>query len=152
MPLVKNAHFTTIICQGRDSSCGYQRDNATEYNHSFGLPLWVIMEVKPIFQRLNQDDLRSAFAAKHIIKMSRWIGWFGRLNFCVPKEVFVARETSEFGMYEVNSNFSIGTKTTLYLTLLVKGIHSKVVTRSTRPVCSLLSTGKRTFLSKREKY
>ena len=39
---------------------GYQRDLAMgvhEYKHGPGLPLEVIAKVKPIFQKLSQDDL-----------------------------------------------------------------------------------------------
>ena len=105
-------------CPPGDSSwCAYQQGKAkgvpNEHKHGPGLPLEVIAKVKPIYQRLSQDDLLQKCLHGKTQNQNESLN--GMIWQRVPKEVFVGRELLEFGMCDAISHFNMGAKTILKL-------------------------------------
>ena len=97
---------------GPDSWCGFRKDKRT-YKHGSGLPLPIIAKVKPIYQRLSDKTLlRKCLHGKtqNQNESLNALVWQR-----VPKEVFVAKETIEFGLYDAIAHFNNGAQIVLSL-------------------------------------
>ena len=119
----KAVHATLFHCASNDarplhdhcppgpgSWCGYQRNRAT-YKHGPGLPLDVIAKVKPVYQRLSDDALLEKCLHGKTQNQNESLN--GMVWQRIPKEVFVGKETLEFGLYDAIAHFNMGAKTVL---------------------------------------
>ena len=92
---------------GESSWYRYQQGKAKgvpkEYKHGSTLPLEDIAKVKPIYQRLSQDDLQKCLHGK-VQNQNEYLN--GLIRQLEPKEVFVGRELLKFGSM---MQFSIST-------------------------------------------
>lgn len=95
---------------GPGSWCGYQR-NRTTYKHGPGLPLTVIVKVKPVYQKLSDDSLLEKCLHGKTQNQNESLN--GMVWQRIPKEVFVGKETLEFGLYDAIAHFNVGAKTVL---------------------------------------
>ena len=97
---------------GPDSWCGFKKDK-TSYKHGPGLPQPVIAQVKPIYQRLSNDALLEK--CLHGKTQNQNESFNGLVWQRVPKEVFVAKDTIEFGLYDAIAHFNYGAQTVMEL-------------------------------------
>ena len=101
---------------GSASWCRYQQDKANGtklYKHGPGLPLEVIVKLKPEYIRLSEDSLLEKCLHGKTQNQNESLN--GMIWQRVPKEVYVGRETLELGLYDAVSHFNIGAVTVIKL-------------------------------------
>ena len=96
----RSLHLTYCL-EGADSLCGFMRDRANRTN-SFkpiaGLPLAIIVELKPIYAKLSEDDLlRRCLDGKTQNQNEALNGMFWER---VPQGVFVGAEVLQLRIYD----------------------------------------------------
>ena len=92
-----------------DSWCRYQQNKANKtnlYKHGPGLPLTIIAQIKPEYQRLNDDSLLQK--CLHGKKQSQNEALNGMVWQRVPEEVYVGLEILELGLYDAVAHFNNG--------------------------------------------
>ena len=97
---------------GPDSWCGLKKDKRT-YKHGSGLPLPIIAKGKPIYQRLSDKTLLKKCLHGKTQNQNESLNALVWQR--VPKEVFVAKETIEIGLYGAIAHFNNGAQTVLSL-------------------------------------
>ena len=95
--------------EGANSWCWYNRDIANQtklYKPGPGLPLDIIAELKPIYQRLSEDSLLKRCLDGKTQNQNESLN--GMIWDCVPKGVFIGSETLQLGVYDAVAHFNIG--------------------------------------------
>ncbi len=104
-----NSYHTFHCPPGSESGCRYQQDKANGtklYKHGPGLPKNIIKLVKPVYQRLTDNSLLEKYLHGKTQNHNE------ALNALIwkesPREVFVHRDSLDFGVYDAVSHFNTG--------------------------------------------
>jgi hypothetical protein len=108
-----NLHFPHCPT-GADSWCKYNADKinkTTTYKPGPGLPMDVIMKVRPIFEDLSKDsELQKCLHGK---TQNANESFNGMIWDRIPKQTFVSLTQLEIGVYDAVANFNIGAKASI---------------------------------------
>ena len=103
--------------KGASSWCKYQQavanGNKKDYKPGVGLPNTIINQMKPVYERLSDDDLLQKCLHGKTQNQNECLN--GMIWQRVPKEVYVGRDILELGMYDAIAHFNMGSKTVLKL-------------------------------------
>ena len=97
--------------EGPNSWCRFNKDRANQtniYKPDPGLPLNVIAELKPVYERLSEDDLLARCLDGRTQNQNESLN--GMIWERVPKDVFIGSETLQLGVYDAVAHFNIGSK------------------------------------------
>ena len=100
--------------EGADSWCRFNKDIANKtklFKPGAGLPLNVIVELKPIYQRLSEDTLLSRCLDGKTQNQNESLN--AMIWDRVPKGVFVGSDVLELGVCDAVAHFNIGTQAAL---------------------------------------
>lgn len=105
----KDKDYLHLHCpEGSDSWCRFKKDKANRANtckHWNDLPLDVIKEIKPIFQRLSEDSLLNKCLDGKTQNQNKYLN--GMVWERVPKLVIVRSEVLQLWVYDAVSHFNI---------------------------------------------
>jgi hypothetical protein len=107
-----NPHCPT----GPNSWCRYNRDlasNSQTYKPGPGLPIDIVMLLKPIFAELSSDDM--LFKCLHGKTQNQNESFNAMIWERIPKATFVSLRQLRLGTYDAVSNFNIGRKASILL-------------------------------------
>ena len=102
--------------EGSDSWCKHNQDkanNTNTYKPGPGLPLSVVMKVKPVFEELSTDKLLGK--CLHGLTQNQNESFNATIWERLPKTRFVSRTQLEFGVYDAVANFNIGRKASVLI-------------------------------------
>ena len=101
---------------GKDSWCKFNRDKANqtnEYKAGPGLPLDIIMALKPIYQNLTKDSYLKRLL--HGKTQNQNESFNAMIWDRIPKTKYVALPQLELGVYDAICAFNIGLKSTVLI-------------------------------------
>ena len=104
--------FTTTVRLDTQAGVGFSR-TGTPFKHGPGLPDAVIARVKPVYQRLREDNLLNKCLHGKTQNQNEAVN--GMVWEQIPKEVFVGMELLEFGLFDAINHFNIGARAVLLL-------------------------------------
>ena len=110
-----NYHFPHCPT-GKDSWCKYNKDRANgtnTYKPGPGLPLNIIMKVKPIFQELSSTDL--LMKCLHGRTQNQNESFNAMIWDRLPKIRFVSLQLLKLGVYDAVANFNVGRKASVLI-------------------------------------
>ena len=102
--------------EGSDSWCKHNQDkanNTNTYKPGPGLPLSVVMKVKPVFEELSTDKLLRK--CLHGLTQNQNESFNATIWERLPKTRFDSRTQLEFGVYDAVANFNIGRKASVLI-------------------------------------
>ena len=102
--------------EGSDSWCKYNQDVANKthtYKPGPGLPLPVVMKLKPIFEELSNEKLLQKCV--HGLTQNQNESFNATIWERIPKTRFVSRTQLEFAVNDAVANFNIGRKSSVVI-------------------------------------
>ena len=104
-----NNKWHTYCPEGENSWCGFMRDKAkgtNDYKHGNGLSVPVVTAIKPIYNRLSDDELLVKCLDCKTQNQNESLN--GMIWNRLPKPVFVHSDVLHLGVYDTISHFNIG--------------------------------------------
>ena len=111
----QNLHFPNCP-EGKDSWCAHNRDKANGtnfYKPGVGLPMEIVMKIRPIFDDLSKDEL--LLKCLHGKTQNQNESFNAMIWDRVPKTRYVARLQLELGVYDAVANFNVGRKASVLI-------------------------------------
>ena len=101
---------------GPDSWCKYNKDRAngtTTYKPGPGLPISIVLKLRPIFEELSNEDLLKK--CSHGMTQKKNESFHVMLWSRMPKSIYVSFSQLHLRVYDVVANFNIGRKTRILI-------------------------------------
>ena len=124
----KNNYHYPHCPVGKDSWCKYNRDKANgtnEYKPGIGLPIDIILKLKPIYVELTSDSYLSRLL--HGKTQNQNESFNAMIWSRIPKSKYVSLTQLKFGLYDAIGAFNIGIKSSILIfekLLMIPGQHT----------------------------
>ena len=124
----KNNYHYPHCPVGKDSWCKYNRDKANgtnEYKPGIGLPIDIILKLKPIYVELTSDSYLSRLL--HGKTQNQNESFNAMIWSRIPKSKYVSLTQLKFGLYDAIGAFNIGLKSSILIfekLLMIPGQHT----------------------------
>ena len=122
----ENSYHYPHCPTGSDSWCKYnkdQADNTSTYKPGPGLPISVILKLRPIFEELSHENLLNK--CLHGLTQNQNESFNAMIWDRVPKSRYISFSQLQLGVYDAVANFNIGRKASILLYEKLKMIPRK---------------------------
>jgi hypothetical protein len=112
----KRRNIHNLCPDGPDSWCRFKQDranNTSKYKPGAGLPDNILKLVKPIYERLSNDELLKKCLDGKTQNQNESLN--GMIWKRLPKIVFVGADVLQLGVYDAVAHFNIGSKTSVQI-------------------------------------
>jgi hypothetical protein len=112
----KRRNIHNLCPDGPDGWCRFKQDranNTSKYKPGAGLPDNILKLVKPIYERLSNDELLKKCLDGKTQNQNESLN--GMIWKRLPKIVFVGADVLQLGVYDAVAHFNIGSKTSVQI-------------------------------------